>query len=125
MVQFGDILAELRQDHKMTQKELAKALGIATSSISAYERGTRLPAFDILVEFANFFDVTVDYLTGRTKRNISLALLSEPFTENISLGELIQSLAVLSPVQRQAISTIIKDMRLIAEIKRNRQDGET
>lgn len=125
MVQFGDILAELRQDHKMTQKELAKALGVATSSISAYERGTRLPALDILVELANYFDVTVDYLTGQTKWNVSLSRLSEPFAENVSLGELIQSLSALSPIQRQALSIIVKDMRFIAEIKRSRQDADS
>ena len=125
MVQFGDILAELRQDHKMTQKELAKALGVATSSISAYERGPRLPALDILVELANYFDVTVDYLTGQTKWNVSLSRLSEPFAENVSLGELIQSLSALSPIQRQALSIIVKDMRFIAEIKRSRQDADS
>lgn len=125
MGQFGDILAELRQDHKMTQKELAQGLGVATSSISAYERGTRLPSIDILVDLANFFDVTTDYLVGRTKWNVSLSLLSEPFVESISLNELIELLSSLSIVQRKALSVVVKDMKFIADIKRSRQDHDS
>lgn len=39
MAQFGEILAELRKDHNMSQKELAKIIYVSTGTISNYETG--------------------------------------------------------------------------------------
>ena len=65
MAHFGDILAELRRDNNLTQKELANLLNISGSSISAYERGTRLPDIYVLELFSDFFNVSTDYLIGK------------------------------------------------------------
>lgn len=64
----GDRLQELRIEKGLQQKELAEILNIAKSSISMYERGKRVPSADILDAFADFFEVTTDYLMGRTNQ---------------------------------------------------------
>lgn len=58
-------LQELRQTRKMTQKQLADRMGVAVSTISAYETGSNKPPYEILLLYANIFHVTTDYILGR------------------------------------------------------------
>lgn len=61
---FSDRLKELRKHHNMTQEDLAKALNIGTSTIAMYENNIRKPSYKMLLKMANFFDVSIDYMTG-------------------------------------------------------------
>ena len=61
-----DRLKQLRMEKGKTQKEMAKELGTTDVSIGRYELGTREPKTDILNALADYFDVTTDYLLGRT-----------------------------------------------------------
>lgn len=67
MRKFGEILAELRQDHKLTQKDLAQEMFVSVGTISNYENGVHYPDVEKLISLADFFDVTTDYLLGRCK----------------------------------------------------------
>lgn len=64
MVNFGDILKNLRTNAGMTQTELANKLGITKSVVSYYELQERTPSPDVLVRLAGIFHVTTDYLLG-------------------------------------------------------------
>ena len=66
MEAFKDRLRFLRENKKITQKELAKLINVAESTVSMYERGEREPSFEIAVRLANLFNVSIDYLLGRT-----------------------------------------------------------
>lgn len=57
-------LKEVRQQHKMTQRQVAEMLGIPVRTYQNYERGVNDPDTDVLLELADYFDVTVDYLVG-------------------------------------------------------------
>ena len=57
-------LRELRKELNLTQKEVAKAIGITVSAYSNYEQGLREPPYAILVNLCKFFKVTSDYLLG-------------------------------------------------------------
>ncbi|MGN1478467.1 MAG: helix-turn-helix domain-containing protein [Acutalibacteraceae bacterium] len=59
---FNDKLKELRNELKLTQKELAQKLGLSTASIVAYERDEKKPSFDVLLRIATEFDVSLDWL---------------------------------------------------------------
>lgn len=61
---FGEILARLRQDHRMTQAELAKIIFVSSGTISNYEKSVHYPDIEKLVALADYFDVSVDYLLG-------------------------------------------------------------
>ncbi|MBM7582479.1 transcriptional regulator with XRE-family HTH domain [Caldicoprobacter guelmensis] len=63
---FSKRLKELRKEHKMTQTELGKILGLSTSAIGMYEQGRRDPDSFTLQKIADTFNVTVDYLLGRS-----------------------------------------------------------
>lgn len=66
MSDLASRLKELRKQHGMTQEELAKELGMSTSAIALYETKKRKPDPETLNKFADFFQVSTDYLLGRT-----------------------------------------------------------
>lgn len=72
MAQFDKILKLLRNEKNMSQQELADALGISKSSINMYERGERQPNFEVLETIADFFNVDIDYLLGRTNKTTKI-----------------------------------------------------
>ena len=65
-VLLGQRLKELREERGLTQKELARSLGLNSVTYLHYEKAQREPPLAVLVEMAKFFDVTTDYLLGVT-----------------------------------------------------------
>lgn len=59
-------IKELRTRIGIQQKDMASALGIGQSTLSQYETGARQPDYATLQKIANYFDVSIDYLLGRT-----------------------------------------------------------
>ena len=66
MREFKDILLELRKNRHMTQDSLSDALNITKQALSHYERGTRYPKRETLEAIADYFNVDMNYLTGRS-----------------------------------------------------------
>ena len=91
MVEFGERLRLLRQSAHLTQKLLAKKLGLTSSVVSAYETGVRLPSYDVLIHIARIFHVSVDFLLGiQEQPSVDLSHLSE--SDRRLVIELIQRL---------------------------------
>ncbi|RKJ51439.1 XRE family transcriptional regulator [Butyricicoccus sp. 1XD8-22] len=67
IVTFGDKLKQLRVNSNLTQKQLGKLLDLAESTIGMYERNEREPDYKTLLKIADYFDVSLDSLFGRTK----------------------------------------------------------
>lgn len=63
---FGKRLSALRKQKGLSQYELADRLGYSRGQIANYEQGKREPDYETLRKIADFFDVTTDYLLGRT-----------------------------------------------------------
>lgn len=66
MVVLCERIKELRNAKKMTQAELASRIYVTKSAVSAYENGSRLPSYDVLVKIARVFGVSTDHLLGRS-----------------------------------------------------------
>lgn len=64
MTKFKERLRELRIEKELSQTKLAEKLGVDFRTISNWENGVRKPDIDTLVEIANFFEVSTDYLLG-------------------------------------------------------------
>lgn len=60
-------LRELRKKENRTQQYLATYLGITQQAYAAYENNKAQPPLDIMQKLATFFDVSIDYLLGRTE----------------------------------------------------------
>lgn len=59
-------IKDIREDNDISQKELAKRLNIARTTLSGYERQASEPPFEILIKIAEIFNVSVDYIICRT-----------------------------------------------------------
>lgn len=64
---IGKRLKELRVERNLLQKNVAKHLNITTSAYGYYEQGKRKPDTETIKKLADFFNVSTDYLLGRTE----------------------------------------------------------
>lgn len=63
---FKERLKQLRTEQNLTQKELAKNINTSQQNIGFWETGKRNPKYDMIEKLANFFNVSTDYLTGKS-----------------------------------------------------------
>jgi transcriptional regulator with XRE-family HTH domain len=65
---FFQRLEDLRIDHDMTQQEVADLLGCNREVYRRYEKGIRTIPIDFLIQLADYYQVSIDYIVGRSKR---------------------------------------------------------
>lgn len=68
-------IKDIRVRKNLTQSQVANALGVSSVVYSRYETGSRQPSIDVIIQLADIFGVTVDYLLGR--QDIEDSTLSE------------------------------------------------
>lgn len=61
-------IQDLRTDADISQKQLSEILHISQRSYSHYETGSRNIPVEMLIRLANYYDISVDYLVGRTDK---------------------------------------------------------
>lgn len=66
MIEFKDHLRKIRKSHKSTQKQVAASVGVTERNYQDWEYGNIKPGFDALIALADYFDVSLDYLVGRS-----------------------------------------------------------
>lgn len=66
VMSFPERLRLVRKSKNLTQKQICDAIGMSEPAYQRYEYGDREPAYKYLIALANFFDVSIDYLAGRT-----------------------------------------------------------
>ena len=67
MTKTADRLRELRLSLGLTQKDFAKSLGIKHTTYNGYETGNHQPKSDVLLAISQKYNVTIDYLLGKSK----------------------------------------------------------
>lgn len=97
------ILKTLRIKSNMSQAELAERLGISRSAVSSYENGTRSPNHEILIKLATIFNVSTDYLLGRTDENNKPDEINQVFSE---IRRLLESADLDTEKKSQILSEI-------------------
>ena len=61
-------LRDMREDADLSQKQIAEYLGIAQTVYSRYERGYQTIPLELLMALADYYQVSLDYLTDRTRK---------------------------------------------------------
>lgn len=102
---FPVILSELRKEKGISQKEAAQQLGISQALLSHYEKGIRECGQSFLIKAADFYDVSCDYLLGRTieKNSINTAAVEMFESEDSDTKPTPQTLVKASMLITQAM----------------------
>jgi transcriptional regulator with XRE-family HTH domain len=72
---FGNRIRDLREDNDLTQEQLSRYLHITRSALANYENEFREPPYTVLIQIADFFNVSLDYLLCRTNKLIPYSKL--------------------------------------------------
>lgn len=97
----------LRTERNITQMELAFDLGLPQSTYQQYESGTREAPYDTLIQIADYFGVSIDFLLGRT--NIRLSVNDD----SLEVAMRIQQLG--SPEFSKAALTLLEQIEKIRQ----------
>jgi methanogenic corrinoid protein MtbC1 len=108
MTDFGSRLRELRKARGLRQKDLARALGVAQTTVANYEQRTRFPDERTLQGIADYFDVSLDYLMGRSDVNLLAQQASYP--GHFPGGDE-EELPPMSPLARQYLRLLLRGER--------------
>ncbi len=68
---FAKNLLNLRKANNLSLVALGSILGISNQAVSLLEKGKRSPSFEVLIAIADYFDVSLDYLVGRSNSHTS------------------------------------------------------
>jgi transcriptional regulator with XRE-family HTH domain len=64
---FGERIRKLREEAGINQPQFAQILNVKTATINRYENDVREPEYATLIQIADYFNVSTDYLLGRTE----------------------------------------------------------
>mgnify|MGYP002674469943 CR=1 FL=1 len=102
---FKNRIRQLREEHYMTQEELANKLDVNKQTISQYERGVRNPDFEKLENLCDIFNVSSDYLLGRD--SVTVRLLDDDEMHLLTVYRR------LSPEGREMLRTRLRELELL------------
>lgn len=100
-------LKELRKRENITQVQFANIFDISAGTIAMWETGKREPDIDTLIKIADYFNVSVDFLLGKSENK------KQPADENISEldKKLINLLLDLSPDEVQRVRDFVQGLK--------------
>lgn len=104
-------LKELRMKKEKLQKDVAEYLEITTSAYGYYENGLRQPSPDVLLKLAEYFDVSIDYLLGRSN-------ISNTICEPIAIAASTKDNIDLSEIEEEDKKIILNIYHMIKEKKK-------
>lgn len=117
---FAERLKELRKERGLTQVQLAQIIQVERSSVGKYEGKSRIiPSDDVKQRIAEYFDVSVDYLLGRTE--IRNAVKTEKPTV-MDDGQRVNILVDLSPEELQRVVDFVAGIKAARPKDASRQE---
>ena len=104
---FSDRLKQLRTSRPaLTQAKFAELLGVSQQAVGLWERGKNMPSHDLVVQIANYFNVSTDYMMCLTDNPYK-----SPFKDGETTGKIIAGSEVgLTPKEERDIESDLEDM---------------
>lgn len=102
-MKLGELLAKLRKERGILQKELANYLNVTVATISNYEKGVHAPDYETLIKLADFFDVSTDYLLQRTDYRSSISTQNERLLVDYKVCDLLNAILELDQKSMTAL----------------------
>lgn len=114
-MEFGKVISELRSEKGIYQKELADYLKVSIGTISNYEQGIHSPDFETLCKLADYYDVSIDYMMGRTEIRACAKDLERPLTDNYTVADLLNTTLQLDSENAHSLVEYVNLLRLKQE----------
>lgn len=107
---------ELRIAAGLTQRELAEKIGVKNYTIANWEQNRTEPSVKDLIDLANYFECSVDYLIGRENDFGQIIVFKNGEKEYADLLCLYNS---LSKERKQLVQSILKDLKALTDMEKN------
>lgn len=115
MGRFQNVFKSLRIRENLTQEELADKLGVSRSTIGMYEAGRREPSFEDSETIADFFNVDMNYLTGKFDKNyfddLQTRQLAEELYNNPELKLLVEAGRGVNPEVLISLANTLSEIK--------------
>lgn len=115
---FCRLFKKPRKEKDMTQKDIATYLNVSDRLVGYYESGERMPPPDILEKFADYFDVSVDYLLGRTN------IRKQKQSVDSTVSEIKDDIDNLSPESKDDLKRYLELLKIKDMQERNSNGDE-
>ncbi|MBP5431975.1 helix-turn-helix transcriptional regulator [Ruminococcus sp.] len=92
----GCIISDLRKGAGLTQKQFAKAFNVSEGTIAHYEQGITIPNTEMLEKFADYFNLSVDYLLGRCMLFMEFQKLNDRLYDKMTLADMVNLVSAFS-----------------------------
>ena len=106
-------IKQLREEMTLTQKECADKFGVTLRAWQTYEQGVSEPKYELLCKIADMFNVSLDYLLGRTPvramNTLPVGALSEEEVKDIDAA-IVTGYTQLSLEARRAFITMLEEL---------------
>ena len=116
-ISLAQFVIEEREKLGLSQEDFAEFFHQSGSTISSYETGRNQPSFDMLIQYADYFNVTTDYLLGRVPFDMSPSVFAEPFVDNVKIHDVISLLRNLPEDRRRALLILLGDIQFSTVIQ--------
>lgn len=100
---IGKTIYQQRKKKHLRQEDVANYLHLSKSTLSNYEHNVHEPDLDTLVGLADFFDVSTDYLLGRTTMTENFSIINQVLANGIKLSNLMEMTMQLSSSDLQYV----------------------
>ncbi|MDD2371488.1 MAG: helix-turn-helix transcriptional regulator [Firmicutes bacterium] len=112
---ISDRIKKLREKNNITQADLAKAIGVTTSAVSAWEKGVNEPRMGAVHKIAQYFNVTKSYLVNDEDSPIydqQAIMIAETLIkyENQDLAQLMKKISKMDKKEKDKIIKIIQTL---------------
>lgn len=116
MSTVGERMRTLREGMNLPQKKIAELLNVSQPSINRYEHGQAFPTIELLVKYADYFDVSMDYITCRCDEpQGKLYQAKPPVADNPELAKFVEMcFEPDSPMNEHLKQTLIQ---MLGEVK--------
>lgn len=110
MDSFAQRLTLLRENRNLKKKDLAAILNVSSACISQYENADTMPSPELLIQIAQYFGVTVDFLLAIDTIESRLDL-RDTFCQQLTNYDFLQACSELSPKAKQALLAVVEALQ--------------
>ena len=108
-------IQELRTERGLTQRELAEKIGVKNYTVANWEQNRTEPSVRDLIDLANFFECSVDYLIGRENDFGQILILKDNASEQANFLSLYEG---LTDERKTLVLSLLHDLRTLTETEK-------